>query len=123
MESPVQLGSPQGLLTLARAAHRLFVEKRTEIVLGPVADDLNEAMYMNRCSELGWMILRLLPYMRRTETPQDDAWDNKWRLLDDSFKMMADGLAGLGKKIAPAMIEFIEKKFPFDGKTYYSEPT
>jgi len=112
----------RGLLTLFRASHRVFVEKKLEMVLGPVPDELNESMYMNRCTEIGWMILRLLPYMRRSETPKDEDWNRKWKLLDDSFRMMVDGLGGLGKEIAPAFTELVGAKFNFSPETYYSEP-
>jgi hypothetical protein len=67
------------------------------------------------------MILRLLPYVRRAETPKDAEWGRKWKLLDDSFKMMVDGLGGLGKKIAPAVVELVQTKFAFSTATYYAE--
>jgi hypothetical protein len=111
----------RGLFSMFRASHRVVVEKKFDMVLGPTADDLNDAMYMNRCAEIGWMILRLLPFMRRAETPKDEDWDKKWKLLDDSFKMMVDGLGGLGKKIAPAFTEMIGAKFNFDSSLYYFE--
>jgi hypothetical protein len=66
-------------------------------------------------------MLRLLPYMRRAETPLDVNWDKKWMLLDDSFKMMVDGLAGLGKKIAPAVLEMVQAKFKLSVRSYYFE--
>jgi hypothetical protein len=112
----------RGLLTLFRASHRVLVQKKLEMVLGPVPDELNESMYMNRCTEIGWMIHRLLPYMRRSETPKDEAWDKKWKLLDDSFSMMVDGLGAMGKKIAPAITELMGAKFDFGPATYFSEP-
>ncbi len=95
----------RGLLTMFRASKRVMDAKKFEMVLGPTPDELNETMYMNRCTEIGWMILRLLPFMRRAETPKDEDWNKKWKLLDDSFKMMVDGLGGLGKKIAPAITD------------------
>jgi hypothetical protein len=67
------------------------------------------------------MVLRLLPYMRRMEPPQNTEWDRKWKLLDDSFKMMVDGLGGLGKKVAPAVFELVQTKFSFSTQTYYFE--
>jgi hypothetical protein len=104
-----------------RASQRIAVDNKFSMVLGPSSDELNEAMYMNRCTEIGWMILRLLPFMRRAETPKDEVWDRKWKLLDDSFKMMVDGLGGLGKKIAPAFTELIGVRFNFDPSVYYFE--
>ena len=107
---------------LFRASHRVLVQKKLEMVLGPVPDELNKSMYMNRCTEIGWMIHRLLPYMRRNETPKDEAWDIKWKLLDNSFSMMVNGLGAMGKKIAPAIIELMGAKFDFGPATYFSEP-
>jgi len=112
----------RGLFTLFRASHRVLVDKKLEMVLGPSPDEMNETMYMNRCTELGWMILRLLPYARRAETPKEAAWDKKWKLLDDSFRMMVEGLGGLGKKIAPAIVELVDTKFAFGIDLYYFEP-
>ena len=111
----------RGLFTMFRASQRIAVDNKFSMVLGPSSDELNEAMYMNRCTEIGWMILRLLPFMRRAETPKDEVWDRKWKLLDDSFKMMVDGLGGLGKKIAPAFTELIGVRFNFDPSVYYFE--
>lgn len=111
----------RGLLTLFRMSSNVLVEKKLQMVLGPTPDEMNESTYMNRCTELGWMIHRLLPYMRRAETPKNQEWENKWKLLDDSFKLMVDGLGGLGKKIAPAMVELVNAKFDFGPATYYSE--
>ena len=61
--------------------------------------------------------------MRRAETPKDADWDKKWKLLYYLFKMMVDGLGGLGKKIAPAMVELVNTKFAFTTDMYYFEPT
>jgi hypothetical protein len=111
----------RGLFTLFRASH-LLLEGQQKLVVGPVNDEMSESMYMNRCTEICWMILRLLPFMRRAETPKDADWDKKWKLLDDSFRMMVDGLGGLGKKIAPAMVELLNAKFAFTPDMYYFEP-
>lgn len=110
----------RGLMTMYRLSSALY-EGKLPITIAPTPDEMNESMYMNRCHELGWMILRLLPYMRRAETPSDAGWDRKWTLLDDSFKMMVEGLAGLGKKIAPAVVEMVQTKFAFSTHTYYFE--
>jgi hypothetical protein len=72
--------------------------------LGPPTDDLAAAMFLNRSMELNWIALRLLPYMRRPDTPPSEDWNAKWSLLDDSFKFMFDGFNELGKKTAPALL-------------------
>lgn len=111
----------RGLLTLSKLTTKL-VKGELPQDISPLSDEITESMYMNRSHELGWMCLRLLPYMRRAETLKDADWDNKWKLLDDSFQMMVDGLGGLGKKISPAIIELVHSKFALSAETYYSEP-
>jgi hypothetical protein len=110
----------RGLMTMYRLSSALY-KGELPLTIAPTSDEMNESMYMNRCHELGWMMLRLLPYMRRAETPLDVNWDKKWMLLDDSFKMMVDGLAGLGKKIAPAVLEMVQAKFKLSVRSYYFE--
>jgi hypothetical protein len=99
----------------------VLVEKKMKMVLGPTPDEMNESMYLNRWTETAWMIHRLVPFMRRPETPKEVGWDRKWKLLDDSFAMMVDGLAELGKGIAPAFKEMVGAKFAFGPETYYAE--
>jgi hypothetical protein len=111
----------RGLFTMFRASRKVIDSKKFEMVLGPSPDEVLETMYTNICSQVAWMILRLLPYMRRAETPKDAEWDTKWKLLDDSYRMMLDSRAKMGKKIAPAIIELVDKKFVFGPETYYSE--
>lgn len=112
----------RGLLTFGQITGQLIAGELPPDI-APTNDELLESMYLNRCSELGWMILRLLPYVRRVETPRNAEWDRKWMLLDGSFKMMIDGLGSLGKKIAPAFIEFVQSKFNFSPQIYYFEQT
>jgi len=111
----------RGLFTMFQASHKVIETTKFDMVLGPSPDETLETMYTNTCMSIGWMILRLLPYMRRAETPKDAEWNKKWKLLDDSYRMMLDSLAKMGKKIAPAIIELVDKKFAFDPETYYSE--
>jgi hypothetical protein len=91
-------------------------------VVGPSPNETNEAMYFNRSNELNWMILRLIPFMRRKEIVWRDEWTKKWRLLEESFRMMNEGFADLGKEIPVAHLEMIETKFKFGLDDYYSEP-
>ena len=111
----------RGLFTTFRTSHQVLTGQQP-FAAGPINDEISESMYMNRCTEVCWMMLRLLPYVRRDDTPSDSEWDKKWALLDSSFRMMVDGLAGLGKKIAPAMVKLIETKFAFSTNTYFFEP-
>jgi hypothetical protein len=111
----------RSLFSYTRAAQRLFVDRDLSFKLGPSPDDLAAAMFLNRSMELNWIALRLLPYMRRPDTPPSEDWNAKWSLLDESFKFMFDGFNELGKKIAPAYYEMLQAKFKFDPGTYFIE--
>jgi hypothetical protein len=92
-------------------------------VVGPSPGGTNDdAMFMNRSNELNWMILRLIPCIRRKDIVWSDEWTKKWDLLEESFRMMNEGLADLGKKIPLAHLEMIEMKFNFGSGRYYIEP-
>lgn len=112
----------RALFSMYRASHRLIVDKKYDVSLGPTTDDLADAMFLNRSMELNWMALRLLPFMRRSDTPTNERWAANWRVLDESFKFMFDGFSALGKAIAPAYLELIETKFSFDPSKYFAEP-
>jgi hypothetical protein len=91
-------------------------------VVGPSTEKTNDAMFINRSNELNWMILRLIPCIRRKEFGWSDEWRKKWDLLEESFRMTNEGLADLGKKIPLAHLEMIEMKFNFGSGHYYIAP-
>jgi hypothetical protein len=99
----------------------LVLKGERDISLVPYPDDLRDPMFMNRSTETNWMIHRLLPFVRRRETPHADSWDSNWALLDGHFRWMVEGLGNIGKKIASAVIELIDQKFVFDPSTYFTE--
>ncbi len=78
-------------------------------------------MYMNRASEIAWLLLRSLPYLQVEDNAFGDRWQEKHKILDDSFLYMQKGLSGLGKEIGDAFITLVEKKFSFDETFYYFE--
>src|SRR6266511_2417750 len=112
----------RGLFSLFRESHKVMVEHKLDVSLVPTPDPLRDAMFVNRATETNWMIHRLIPYMRRKETPKRDEWSKKWQLLEDHFRWMVESLSAIGKDIAPAFIEMIDSKFQLDANTYYSEP-
>ena len=112
----------RGLFSLFRESHNLMVEHKLDVSLVPPPDPLRDTMFINRATETNWMVHRLLPYMRRKDTPTDEKWAKNWKLLDDHFRWMVEGLGAIGKEIAPAFIEFIDAKFKFDASTHNSEP-
>jgi hypothetical protein len=113
------LETHRGLFTLFNTFGNALKGKMD--VVGPSPDETNEGMFSNSSNELNWMILRLLPFMRRKEIVWSDEWNKKWHLLEESFRMMNQGLADLGKKIPVAHLEMIEAKFKFGLNDYYSE--
>jgi hypothetical protein len=112
----------RGLFSLFRESHKVLVEHKLDVSLAPPPDALRDTMFVNRATETNWMIHRLIPYMRRKDTPANEEWSKKWKLLEDHFRWMVESLGAIGKDISPAFIEFIDAKFKFDATTYYSEP-
>jgi len=110
----------RGLFTLFTALDDALKGKLD--VVGPSLEEKNDAMFVNRSNELNWMILRLIPCIRRKELVWGDEWAKKWDLLEESFRMMNEGFADLGKKIPLAHLEMIEMKFKFGPDRYYVEP-
>lgn len=83
----------------------------------PIVPRYSEAefsLFANRYIEIAWMTLRLLPNLQPPSIHFTQAWKEKWSILDAAFRLTLDAVsAQLGKKFGHAMIEFIEKKFPF----------
>jgi hypothetical protein len=110
----------RGLYTLFQASAKLYEKQEITFVAEP--DEANDVMYVNRSNETNWMILRLLPYMRRADTPDNAEWTRKWKVLDESFRQMLESLSSLGKKIGDAFIEMMDTKFKFDPSFHYFDP-
>ncbi len=89
--------------------------------LEPIPNKSGMGMYMNRASEIGWLLTRTLPFLQLTENSFGDEWKTKYHILDESFRVMVQGLEKMGKKIATAFIFFVDNKFSFPDNLYYSE--
>jgi hypothetical protein len=100
---------------------RAWIEDKSPPSIGPMPRDYQLAMYMNRSCEIGWLIVRLLPYLRLKNNAFGDSWSEKQRILDDSFYHMQKGLSNMGKNIGNAFIEFVNKKFKFNDPFIYCE--
>jgi len=74
------------LFTLFDTVDEALKGKLDVVGLSPV--ELNDAMFINRSNELNWMILRLIPCIRRKEVIWGDEWTKKWDLLEE----MRDGV-------------------------------
>ena len=58
------------------------------------------------------MAHRLVPLVQPPSVPLSDTWRNNWRIIDESFEIIVDGLTKeLGKKIGGAIVEFVKAKF------------
>jgi len=89
--------------------------------IGPTFDQGSFAMYMNRSSEIGWFLLRLLPYLQVAEDSFGKEWHAKKAILDDSFRFMLQLLGTLGKSIGDALIVLVDEKFAFVPPFHYRE--
>jgi len=86
----------------------------------PKFDQSAFAMFINRFCEVAWMIHRLLPNVQPYITPLHSGWQEKWRIIDDSFERTVGALSSEGgKKIGAAFVEFIKAKFPYNENSYF----
>ena len=85
----------------------------------PHDNDFDISMYINRATEIGWMIMRTMPYLQLRPNAFGKEWKEKWMLLDDAFRLQVQDLADLGKEIGEVFLRMIDAKFNFSPKTYY----
>jgi hypothetical protein len=107
-------------LTQYKAADALR-DKSKPFVLAPQPHVDEDAVYMNRFSEVAWMSNRCLLFLQLKELPFADDWLRRWQIMDESIRYMVLGLDSLGKKIAKAFESMIDTKFPFNRETVYIE--
>ena len=98
-----------------------WVQGKAALSLGPTPKEDSMAIYMNRACEVGWLLVRLLPYLQPEKNAFGDIWLDKQQILDDSFRYMEQALSKLGKKIGDAFIRFVEEKFTFSEPFFYFE--
>ncbi len=100
---------------------RWFWQPGEALSLGPRPDETASAMYMNRCSEIAWLTLRVLPFLQAPGGRFDSIWRRKWHILDVSFRYGTLELVKMEKKIAAAIIALVDQKYPFSPDTQYEE--
>lgn len=98
-----------------------WTKDKEPLNIGPCPVESTYTMYLNRSSEIGWLLVRLLPFLQIEPNVFGKKWTEKWNVLDDSFRFMIGGLDSIGKKIAKAFISFIDIKFPFNPEICYHE--
>jgi hypothetical protein len=75
--------------------------------------------YINRFREVCWMVLRTFPMLQLEPGDFGYDWADKWRVLDESFLFIVDGLRKQGKEIAAAIIELVSKRFALGPESAY----
>lgn len=98
-----------------------WIKSKQPPSLGPLPNINSLGMYMNRAVEIGWMLVKLLPYLQPTENAFGDEWKGRHKILDESFRFAEQGLSEMGKKIADAFIFFVDKKLQFVENFHYFE--
>ena len=100
-------------LSLTQAMN--WMKGLTSLPILPNFDQSAFAMFMNRFLEVGWMIHRLIPNVQPSSALLPVVWQEKWRIIDDSFERAVGALSSEGgKKIGAAFVEFIKAKFPYN---------
>jgi len=89
--------------------------------IGPAFNETAAATYMNRTGEVGWMLLRTLPFLQPKPRAFGEDWARKWAVLDESFRVCVLSLDKLGKPIARAIVAFVDARFAFSPDTAYGE--
>jgi hypothetical protein len=89
--------------------------------IGPSVIKDAYVMYINRSSELGWMIMRLLPFLQASEDAFGKDWRDKRQVLDDSFRYMLEGFSNLGKRLGVSFITMVDTKLAFKKPFFYFE--
>jgi hypothetical protein len=79
----------------------------------PNYNETAASLFVNRYCEIAWMLHRLLPLLQPAGTSLPDKWAKNWRVLDESFKVLALSITQqFGKVIGTAIVEFVAKNFP-----------
>jgi hypothetical protein len=107
-----------GRLSLTNAKD--FMMGKDRLPVFPTFREKDFAMFMNRYCEIAWMTHRLIPLVQPPGIPFDRQWKEKWRLIDESFGIIASSLTKeKGKAIGAAIVEYVNTKFPFIGDSEF----
>jgi len=79
-------------------------------------------MHTTHFQEVAWMCIRLLPFLQLTPGEFNANWQEKWNVLNESFKEALAALAGPPGEFTQLVIELMDSKFPFTPtSTAYTE--
>jgi len=98
-----------------------WLRGKKPLPIGPAPNQMSIAMYMNRASEIGWLTVRTFPFLQLKPHAFGKEWTEKWKVLDDSFRIMVESLGKLGKEIGNAFKIFVDIKFSFPEDLHYHE--
>jgi hypothetical protein len=104
---------------LTRAYMAKEIKEYAGLSLWPLPEQGTAAMYMCRACEVGWMLMRTLPLLQVRAKAFGEEWSHKWIVLDKSFRYDMECFGETGKQIAYAVIELLDKKFPFNPDMFY----
>lgn len=105
-------------LSLAKAAN--WFKGVAPLRIMPTFEPRAFSLHMNRYLEVAWMVCRMIPLIQPPEAPLAGDWQEKWRVLDDSFRLMCDAMTSeCGKPFGAAFIEFVYSKLPFTAETVF----
>jgi hypothetical protein len=103
---------------------KALFESRTPPNFGPSTNVDGYAIYQNRSAEIGWMIVRLLPFLQPSAGAFGDGWENQRKVLDEAFRYLVEGLTtSLNKRIGSSFAEMMDKKFKFKQPFHFFEST
>lgn len=77
--------------------------------------------YVNRATDVFWMLHRTLPFLQLADSAFGAAWAEKWNVLDISFRQMEEDLSDNGIELPRAVEALIDSKFAFGPTTVYVE--
>jgi len=99
-----------------------WLQGEEELHFAPNPKEQSVAMYMNRATEINWMVLRTFPYLQLEHNAFGGEWARKWKVLDESYEYAVLGLEKLGKRIATSFLAFVKVKFLFSPQdTFYTD--
>jgi hypothetical protein len=102
---------------LSLAADIGWIKGDSPLPILPIFNIKKASMFINRYCEVGWMTHRLIPAIQPSGVLLPKDWEDKWKVLDNSFQIVVAALTKeCDKKIGEAFIEFMNVKFPFNPK-------
>ena len=92
-------------------------EGRVFMSVAPVPNDMSISFFLNRSSEIAWMLLRTLPYLQRSPDGFGAGWSRKWHLLDQALSADNAALISPEKPVFAAVRSLVTEKFAFAPET------